>query len=76
MMDQFHEKRKREGKVDMEFPATNDELKERVVETRDRFKHFVDIHMKAADRAMRAKSAYYVVMDTENYVLDRRFASK
>ena len=68
MMDKFREKREKEKRIDMEFPASNNDLQRRVVTSTSELSVFVKHHLFEAERA--------VVVDTENYVYDRRFTLK
>ena len=75
-MDQYMEKRKREKKTDMYFPATNDEIKRRIISTTGELSRFTDYHLSEAAKAAEKGKKYFLVVDTEGYTIDRRYTSK
>ena len=75
-MDCYMEKRRKEKKTDMHFPASNDEIKRRIVTSSGELSPFIDHHLSEAAKAAERNKKYFVVMDTEGYTVDRRYTSK
>ena len=75
MIDSYNEKRKKEKKEDMNFPANSDELQRHIVDTEAKLKEFVDRYVRFADKMMKTRNACFVVLDVEGYTVDRRLTS-
>ena len=72
----YEEKRKSEGKVDMDFPVADSELRRRVCETEADVDKVVERHLKAADIEASQGGCYWLVLDVENFLIDFSTANR
>ena len=72
----YLERRKLNPKDDMAFPATSEEMQKRVCYTEEEVDRAVEIHLQKADAEGERNGAYWIVLDNENYVMDRSCARR
>ena len=72
----YQEKRKEEGKVDMEFPVSDSELRRRVCETEAQVDEVVARHMEAVEIIASKGGFYWLVLDVENFLIDYGTSSR
>ena len=75
-VNKFFERRRREKRQDVEFPAYDYEIRRRICNNEAQVDKAVSFHLKEADRASEENSAYWLVVDVENYLIDRGTAMR
>ena len=73
---EFFERRRRNPKEDMIFPASASEIRARVLETEAEITRACEEHIQEADAELARRGTYYITFDNESYLLDRRFTQR
>ena len=74
--EEYRERRRKEGKTDMDIPGSNAQLLRRVVTSYDEMRPFVEHHLAESKKKGERGEKYFLVLDTEGFTVDTRFTKR